>query len=253
MKKKKKNYFILVIMIWAFAASAQHTVTKASFFPESRYKMFGIAQEFTLSKRVSLQATFKFMPLSSIPEAKYAARAFTDPVTGNNPFNNTKANALGSVIEVRVYSKKKAALRGFYWGLFISASSYSLSTGVFSASYKFAPNYIYTLDMLGTCKINAAGGGLQMGLQTIIKNKLSLDWTILGIGVCQATVLTKIKAVNAPAEFNLSALPNNKMSSDFAFEKYFPLRKTIDAQSIEMAGKGLLPMVRTSISIGIGY
>jgi hypothetical protein len=248
-----KKFVSIFAVLFTLSIFAQRTITKAVISPESRYKMFGVAQELTISKRVSLQATFKFMPRTSIPEAKYAARAFTDPVTGNNPFSNTKANALGSVIEVRVYSKKKAALRGFYWGPFISASSYNLSTGVFSASYKVAPNYIYTLDMLGTCKINAVGGGLQLGLQTMIKNKLSLDWTILGVGVCQTTVLAKIKTVNAPAEFNLAALPNNKMSSDFAFEKYFPLRKTIDAQSIEMAGKGLLPMLRTSISIGIGY
>jgi hypothetical protein len=246
-----KPLLIFVLTLVSFSIFPQKNASKASFFPESKYNMFGFAQERALSKRISVQTTFKFMPETKIEEAKYAAGSFK--TEGSNPFSDTKVNAFGNVTELRIYSKKRGAMRGVYWGPYFSATAYNISTANYIARFKINYNYSYEAELQQSARVATAGGGLQFGLQGLIKKRIAIDWTILGIGICSGSLNGRIQLVNAPEEVDLRNFPVDMGKSEFAFEKYYPLKKTVEAKSISVSGKGLLPMLRTSLSIGIAY
>jgi hypothetical protein len=246
--------FILLPLVFCLASQltcAQKNVSKATFFPESAYRLYGFAQERAVSKRASLQATFRFMPLTQIAEAKYAAGSYKSE--SGNPFSETKVSALGTVTELRVYGKKKEALRGFYWGPFFNANLVKISTGLYTARFKLDYNNVYKVDILQFCEIRSVGLGLQIGVQGIIKKKIAVDWTILGIGISSVSLNGRIQTVNTEQDFDLRAYPLAITSSEFAFEKYFPLQKTVEAKQILISGKAPVPVLRMSLSIGIAY
>lgn len=192
------------------------------------------------------------MPETGIPEAKYAAGSYKN--YDNNPLKDTKASAAGIVTELRMYTgRKKTVNRGFYWGPFLSLGIYHLKADNYTAVIRQDYYHVFRIPMKQSCTIKTFGAGLQIGVQKMIMQRFAIDWTILGIGICGTALNADIKAENLPEEIDLRTFPEYFSDTKYAFENYFPLTKTVAASSIHLSGKGILPMLRMSLGIGLAY
>jgi hypothetical protein len=128
---------------------------------------FSVQYERKVSPKVAVALGIHFLPFGKLPYQNIVS-----DIADVNNIDFTRANigSFGIVPEVRFYPGNKGALRGFYFGPFISYSryktdlpiNYSNKTGVFNGD------------------ISTITGGLQIGFQNKLSKKVYLDIWIIG-------------------------------------------------------------------------
>jgi hypothetical protein len=218
--------------------------------PFSRY--FGVSQEFKLTERLSVQTMIKFMPATGV-SSKYSGGSYNG--TNYNPFTSAKLSAIGNVTELRIYSKNKGAFRGFYWGPYLSFNAFKFQTNTFRGNFHDNNNVPYSADVSQYMKLSTIGGGLQIGVQGVIKNLVVIDWTILGIGFGSAKLSGGITATNPSTGFDFRNYTDDINNATLGLNSLpgFNVQKTVDPQKVDLTLKTLTPMLRTTIAIGINY
>lgn len=233
-------------------SQGKRNITKINLLPGPATRYFGLSQEFKLNERLSLQTMFKFMPATAVT-SKYAGGSYDG--TTYNPFTSAKLSAFGNVTELRVYGENKGAFRGFYWGPYLSFNSFKFQTNTFRADFHDKNNVPYSADVSQYMKLSCFGGGLQIGVQGVIKNLVVIDWTILGIGVGSAKLSGGIEATNPSTGFDFRNYENDINNATLGLDNLpgFNVQRTVETQKVDLTLKTLSPMLRTTIAIGINY
>ena len=136
-------------------------------------KNISLQYERAVARKVTVAGTFRFMPKGSIPFKKTFINMADDPET-ERQINNLSVGNVAFMPEVRYYFSKKGAFRGFYTGLFANIASYSATVPI-----QYDNNgKTETIPMSG--KLTGITGGLMLGAQFKLSNKIYLDWWILG-------------------------------------------------------------------------
>jgi hypothetical protein len=86
-----------------------------------------------------------------------------------------------------------------------------------------------------------------------LKNKLCIDWTIIGIGMGVLGFQGGFEANNTSDNFDFRNYPDDVANTKLGIEKVFHFKRTIDPTSVTIGAKIPWPMMRMGLCIGFGY
>lgn len=110
----------------------------------------------------------------------------------DDSWSEDKFSGITATAEYRFYSKKKGAPRGFYYAPYLRYANYKLD-------YRGA---IDENDTNVAGKVSAIGLGAQIGVQWLIKDRISIDWGILGLAVQRYNFSSTFTAANTDEAIN---------------------------------------------------
>lgn len=139
--------------------------------PALAFRNISLQYERKVGKRTSIAINVHTIPFGKLP-LEATLKNFGDEA--DVEFNKFKFGSFGIVPEFRYYVGKKGALRGFYIGPFLSYNNYKMELPITYNSGATTKTGIF----IG--KLNAITGGLQLGSQFRLSNRLTLDWWIFG-------------------------------------------------------------------------
>lgn len=245
--------FLMVLLLAATGVQVfgQRQVSKSNVLFGPFFKSIRTSQEVKVAPRLTTQTTAKVRPASTF----HGFGAGRVEVEGQayNPFSNTKLSTAGNSTEFRIYSRKKGAMRGFYFGPYFSYTFAKLTSGAVPASFKDSNGATHTADLQQVIKVNLTGGGLQMGTQALIKNRVCIDWTILGFGFGSFSLKGGVEATNMSSDFDFRNYTEDVNNVSFGIEKIFRLEKTVEKESITLGAKFPCPLLRMGVSVGFAY
>ncbi len=160
----RKIAILLLATLWlSGTAWAQENVAKLGLTPF----LFGntnLNYERAIGERFSINAKLGFgIPSNNVP------------LTGSSggQISDGRYRAFEATPELRIYSKKKGALRGFYWGPWLRYRQWSISgTDDFTT-------YQTSVD----ASLSTFNGGILLGAQWLINDVISIDWSFFGLGL----------------------------------------------------------------------
>ena len=271
---KKTGIFILLISSLSIV-NGQNNVSKIRYSPtpivgddvtKGIMELFNgtisFSQERKLNERMSLQATIRYLPtkmngiLDSITTVEYNDEDY-------NPWAEPKFSGLGAFLDLKIYGKEKEGLSGFYWGPYLHIMTYKLESKRDYVEGFDGNGILYYGEAQTRYKISNLGAGIQIGTQKIWNNGLTLDWTILGIGLNGVLVSAEIDVENTSGNFDFRDYeedirndaeffitnPNieiERESVKFSSKRYFSMREFSEVS---------LPFInfRMGLSLGFGY
>lgn len=141
--------------------------------PALAFKNISVQYERAIAKKMTVAATFRFMPKGSIPFKKSIIKLADDPDT-ERQLNNLEIGNMAVMPEIRFYVGKKGAFHGFYLAPYANIARYSSSL-----LFEYDDNgTTETIPLSGD--VNTFGGGLLLGAQWKLSKAVYLDWWILG-------------------------------------------------------------------------
>lgn len=145
--------------------------------------------------------------------------------------------------EYRFYTGTQEALRGFYVAPYLKYSRYGVNA---------VGDYDGT-DGDVAAKLSTIGGGIQLGAQWLINDRVSIDWSFFGIGVNRHTLNLRLESDDREVDFQ-------SLEDDFdATLAELPdfISKKIQTESgddfISTKAPFLFPALRSSLSIGYAF
>lgn len=138
---------------------------------------YHIEYERVLSKRFSVNLGYRNMPAGKLPLGKtiYDELAQNDPETYNSLIGMKLSNQAFTP-EIRFYTGRKGAGRGFYISAFYRNAKHTIKD--FTITFEDAQGANQTIDLSGNLKSNTFG--LQLGAQWHLGKMVVLDWWIAG-------------------------------------------------------------------------
>jgi hypothetical protein len=248
----KQFFFLMTLLVGGtslFSQSEKKYISKITLLPGPLNRVFSVGQEMVLTDRLTLNTTVKTMPPTKFKfpnTIKYGDGTY-------DPFSNAKLFGIGNTTELRIYGKEKQSFKGFYWGPYLNFMYYKLEAGPFAATFHDENKVAYNADVVQFVKVSTGGGGLQIGVQGLIKDVVAIDWTILGIGFNMLSVTGGIEATNTSGNFNFNNYSEDIKAATLNAEKFLPLTKTVEPTKVELGLKAPIPHFKTSINIGIAY
>jgi hypothetical protein len=250
--KLKTIVLIVFLSICHFTVFSQMMVSKSNVVFGPFFKMINTSQEVKVSPRITTQTTVKTRPAT---ELHFFGLGQIN-VDGQNysPFGKTTLSMVGNVTEMRIYSKKKGAFHGFYFGPYFSYTHFKLKSASIHQIFHDENGVEHAADVSQIIKLNMTGGGFQIGTQGMyFNNHFCIDWTIMGIGFGKLGFEGGIEADNTSDDFDLRNYPNDVANTQMGIEKYFTFKRTIDPKSITIHAGIPFPMFRMGVCIGFGY
>src|ERR1044071_3580035 len=124
----KLKIFSLLVASAALSTTgfAQLTITKSNILFGPMVKTIHTIQEVRVAPRLTMQTTVKTRPASNF--GFFNLGSINMEGKEYEHFGSTKLSAAGNVTEFRVYSKKKGAFHGFYFGPYFSYMHYRLQS-----------------------------------------------------------------------------------------------------------------------------
>ena len=211
--------------------------------------------ERVITPRFSVQLGVGFSPEKKIP--KFTQNLVED-IIGNEAdkseessmevfFKELRYTTLIITPEARYYlSGKKGAPKGLYLGAFLR---YSQHSGTSIYPHERSDGSIAEFD--GELKSNAFGGGLDLGIQWLIKDKISIDWTIIGIGVNKSVLDFRVESENMTPEDIIDI--TTEIKDNYTGGDIFTLELTAGNDYVNAVYTGLLPILRFGLSVGYAF
>ena len=144
------------------------------------FKGYGVQVERKVTKRLSVALGYSNIPQSTIAFQEQIEAAVDNPNVQIGQFQ------LGTSIftpEVRFYTGKKGALRGFYLAPYGRFGTYNITGPVqFNSATTTGGNRNAIFDG----KLTTSTGGLMLGSQFSLAKNIVLDWWILGASIGSA-------------------------------------------------------------------
>lgn len=140
-------------------------------------KSFNAQYERQIAKRLSVALGYSSIPKGGLPYPGYIEDLVDNP---NFPIGQYQISTSILTPEVRFYVGKHGALRGFYLAPYARISTYNLEGPVKYTSTSGEKEAYFT------GKLNSTTGGLMLGSQFRLSNRLTLDWWIIGASVGSA-------------------------------------------------------------------
>jgi hypothetical protein len=204
-------------------------------------KNITVQYERAVSKKISVAATFRFMPKGSIPFKSSVKSLLDDPETERQVESFTIGNK-AVMPEVRFYLGKQGALHGFYIGLFASIAHYDAAL-----NYEYEDDGITkTIPLAGS--INTFTGGFMLGIHKTLGKRVKLDWWLLGpnYGSSKGNITGK-KIMDAEEQ---QSLRDGIEEMDIPVIKY---TYEVDGNGATVNFKGPWAGMRTGICLGINF
>lgn len=271
----KKTGLLILLIVSLSIISAQKNVSKLRYSPvpivgndvtKGTMELFNgtisFSQEIKLNERMSLQATFRYLPtktngiLDSITTVEYNDEDY-------NPWGDPTFSGLGAFLDLKIYGEEKGAMTGFYWGPYLHTMTYKLQSKRDYLEGFDGNGILYYGEAQTRYKMSNLGIGIQIGTQKIWDNGLTLDWTILGIGLNGVLVSAEIDVENTSGNFdfrdyeedinndadffiNNPSIEIERESVRFSSKRYFSMREFSEVN---------LPFInfRMGLSLGFGY
>jgi len=190
---KMKKINLLFLLVWiSFAVSAQQVITVNDQMVEEEkktkgpgkniikinlaaiaFKNYTVQYERKIARKMTLAASFRYMPTGSIP-FKNIINQYNDDPELERQLDNLQIGNRSFMPEWRFYVGKKGAFRGFYFAPYASIARYETSL-LFEYEDRGVTE---TIPMSGT--VNTLSGGLLLGAQWKLSKAVYLDWWIIG-------------------------------------------------------------------------
>jgi len=249
-----KNYTLLLMLAASIGAHAQKQVSKSNVLIGPFFKTIHTGQEMKIGERFSTQTTAKVRPASSFGGKRGTVEVSDGNGNTYNPFTGLKMSSVGNVTEFRIYGKEKGALRGFYWGPYASYNYFKLASDPVRADFQDENNVTYSGDVSQVVKVNVGGGGIQFGTQGVfLKDRLVVDWTILGVGFGMLKLSGGLEATNTSENFDFRNYDEDVDNISFGVDKLLKIEKTVEKESVVLSAKVPVPMFRMGLSVGFAY
>ena len=237
----------MLCLLLATTAAAQENEEKGKKniiklnLPALAFKNISLQYERSVSKKMTVAATVRFMPEGKLP-FRNTISDLADDAQLDRQLANTEVGSFAVMPEMRYYLGRKGAMNGFYLGPFVNFSRYNASL-------------LYEYDDLLTTKtiplsgdVNTFTGGLMIGAQWSLSNSISLDWWILGpnYGISRGDLIGK-KTLSPSEQQSLR---------DELDDLEIPLTKftyQVDGNGATVDFKGPWGGVRAGLCIGIRF
>lgn len=182
MQKTTRTGFILYLCFLCFAVNAQNEKKEAAparskknivkiNLPALAFKNISVQYERAVAKKMSIAVNVHTIPFGKLP-FQNTFKNITD--NSDVRYDQFKLGSFGVVPEFRFYLGKKGALHGFYFGPFVSYSTYKMNLPISYTSGTTTKTGIFD------GKLTTVTGGLQLGSQFSLGKNVVLDWWIFG-------------------------------------------------------------------------
>ncbi len=250
---RKKFCLLLIVSFSSTCLFAQGEQKEKAETPENKnmvklnvtalvLKNISIQYERAVGRKVTVAGTFRFMPKGSIPLKSTFKSLANDPDT-EKQIDDLKVGNIAFMPEVRYYVGKKGAFRGFYIGAFANIANYTANVPI---KYEDDFGNPETIQMSGN--LTGITGGLMLGAQFKMGNRLSLDWWILGPNY--GTSSGKLSGNK-----NMNALEQQDLRDELA-NLDIPLTKftyEVNSTGATMNFKGPWAGIRAGICVGFRF
>ncbi|HSU27433.1 MAG TPA: hypothetical protein VLJ68_03570 [Chitinophagaceae bacterium] len=139
-------------------------------------KNYSVQYEKVLTKRISVGASFRTMPSTSIPLKSLILDAVGDDPDTKDVIEKFRMSNMAFTPEARLYLGKKGWGKGFYIAAFYRYASFETNNLEFT--YEDALMNQGTITLSGKLKSNT--GGILFGSQFTLGKHICLDWWIFG-------------------------------------------------------------------------
>ncbi len=172
-----KCILILSFIFLYSTAQSQDSVSRKNMIkvnlPALALKNFSLQYERAIARKISIAATFRYMPDGKIP-LKSTFQKIADDPEAERQIENLEVGNWAIMPEIRFYLGKKGAFHGFYLAPFASIANYNASL-LFEYEDGGVPK---TIPLNGS--VNTFTGGFMMGAQWRLAKGVYLDWWIFG-------------------------------------------------------------------------
>lgn len=212
--------------------------------PDMFVRNFTFQYERVINQRISVALGVRGMPNGKIPLSSALLNASgLGIVSGFTPLNKIKVNGFAITPEMRFYVGKKGYGQGFYLAPFYRYSQAKLKE--INIDYDFTAGE-KLIKLNGKSSVNM--GGLMIGAQWFLGERISLDWWIAGLQFggnkgsfsgFTSVPLTTTDQVNIIEEINKIEIP------------YVKKTVTVDANNARLDIKGPWLAGRFGVAVGI--
>lgn len=203
------------------------------------FRGVNIAYERILTKKSTVQLGFNYVLSGGIPFIGTNVNdGFKDAGIANLNFSGFQLTP-----EYRFYTGKKGAGKGFYLAPFLRIANWSLKGDATLTDGTAVP-----ANTIASVTLTPIGAGLAIGAQWVIKNRVSIDWTIFGLGFTSA----KLKVAVTNENIAFTASEQAQLRSQLQAQAVGATTE-VTANSASVSYGSLLPMFRTGLSIGVFF
>ncbi len=248
MKKLQSILFFLLFTVTAFAGRRFDTnggldyksVAKINLYSLT-YKTLSAQYEYVLGAKTSVALGLRYTP--SVNNNRIINSVNSADPSASGSLQSFKIGGYAITPEFRFYLSKQAG-KGFYMAPFARLEKQSLRTNVVLVD----GNTSNTADLKGS--LGGFGGGLLLGTQFSIGQRVTLDWWIAGAYYKAHTL--KINSTNS-AGYGLSTDELNDINDAFSAldnPLFSGFSANITNNSFDVSAKTSLPGIRTGLCLG---
>lgn len=232
--------------LFCFETSAQKNVVKLN-LPSLGFRNFYFSYERMITERKSISIGLSFMPSRNM---FFSGNHKAGADQADIRYDNLKISGFTLTPEFRFYTgHRKEGPRGFYLAPYIRINSTSIKgsyTDTGSTDYT-GPNNTAKFDIDGSYSVKALG--CLFGYQWLIADKISIDWSFIGIGVGQYKLRLKETSDQVVSDYYNS---NGNFSGDIDGVPGNVTYKST-AHSGEITYSMIFPHLRSGLSIGFAF
>jgi|AntRauTorckE5430_2_1112549.scaffolds.fasta_scaffold02695_3 hypothetical protein len=238
---RKLSLLLFAVLATAFTVQAQQNIAKigvGSIFNRT----LNLEYERILTNKTTIFGEIGYQFPVDIPSA---AVDFTEDAGSTNALTVTdgKYNNFYVALEYRIYTGGEAA-KGFFVAPYLKISNYSVDV---NGTYNNDNNGFVDVPAEVNLGYFATSIGGQLGYQWIIKDKVTINWSFVGLGVGFNRVSAGFTAQDNDV-FEAWEQDVNDFLADFPGS--YQLESDNAARTIDAAATVVLPAARASLSIG---
>lgn len=243
----KKNFISIILIVFCVSSFAQKNVVKLNPLSVYYFKSVPLYYERILSNSISASMGFSYrMPLNVGGKLGSVLSDGLSSSSGSSKITPLRGFAITP--EIKFYTGKKNAPRGFYIAPYFRYSNYKLGAEVdFTA--ETGKNFNFDMDM----KFKNIGGGVQLGVQWLIKDAVAIDWFFAGPRY-------ESKSIEIDVSSSDTGINWNELATEYEDDvneaiSGIPFLGTITATSSSNGFNAKLPywMINWRFGLSIGY
>ncbi|HVB03487.1 MAG TPA: DUF3575 domain-containing protein [Chitinophagaceae bacterium] len=213
-------------------------------------KNISLQYERKLGRKFSVCLGFRLMPQSPLPFYPLILTRIQSQgsdSSGQNAIRNARIGNWALTPEIRFYTGKKGAPRGFYIALFARYAQFNMDVPITFTSQNGQP---YNLQLNG--KLNGIGGGFLLGYQWLIGRHVTLDWWIFGpmFGVSKSS-LDAIADLSGLSAQDKQQLVNNIQTFGIPLTT---INASVSNSGVQVNANSVFPGIRgLGLNLGIAF
>jgi hypothetical protein len=241
---RKLSLLLFAVLATAFTVQAQQNIAKigvGSMFQRT----LNLEYERVLTAKTTVFAEVGYQFPIDIPSQLVDFTEGTGS-TNNLVINDGKYNNVYFAAEYRIYTGGEAA-KGFFVAPYLKLSSYSFEV---NGTYNNNDNGFINIPAEVNLGYFSTSIGGQLGYQWIIKDKVTINWSFIGLGVGFNRISAGFTAQDNDV-FQAWEQDINDFLANFPGE--YQLQSDNAARTIDASATVILPAARASLSIGYRF